>query len=206
MLRIGKHKRIGAGDPVSVAKITGLCAIGAAIISVIPPSVSLLSHETDDSKPPPTATPTPTTATLSNGAPDSGITFSPLIDGKLTVSGSAQKDVTGIYVVIGPKSSSGGYDTGCGNVVNQRWQAEVATDASWPNYPLVTVPAYGSCVGATSASATSARALKFTFQGTDPTTPPAPPPNQVLDCAKQNGPGCFNGPDFGPPTTYQPHQ
>jgi hypothetical protein len=116
------------------------------------------------------------------------------------VSGSALKDVIGMYVVIGPKSSSGGYDTGCGNVVNQRWQTEVTTDASWPNYPLVTVPAYGSCVVATSASA-----FKFTFQGTETTTPP-PPPDQILDCVKQNGPSCFNGPGFGPPTTYQPNQ
>ena len=137
-------------------------------------------------------TPTPTTTSLSNGAPDTGLRFSPLINGKLTVSGSAQKDVIGMYVVIGPKSS-GGYDTGCGNVVNQRWQTDVTTDASWPNYPLVTVPAYGSCVVATSASA-----LKFTFQGTETTTPP---PDQILDCAKQNGLSCFNGPGFGPPTT-----
>jgi hypothetical protein len=202
MVGIGKHKRTGAGDSLSVAKVTGLFAVGAAIIGAIPTSISLLSHETVVSEPPPptTAAPTPTATSLSNGAPDTGLRFSPLINGKLTVSGSAQKDVIGMYVVIGPKSSSGGYDTGCGNVVNQRWQAEVATDASWPNYPLVTVPAYGSCVDATSASA-----LKFTFQGTEPTTPP-PPPHQILDCAKQNGPSCFKGPGFGPPTIYQPNQ
>ena len=102
-----------------------------------------------------------------------------------------------MYVVIGPKSS-GGYDTGCGNVVNQRWQTDVTTDASWPNYPLVTVPTYGACVVGASASA-----LKFIYQGTETTTPP---PDQILDCAEQNGLSCFNGPGFGPPTTYEPNQ
>jgi hypothetical protein len=199
---IGKRKRTGASDAVSVAKITGLFVIGAAIITAIPTSISLLSHETVDTKPPPptTAPPTPTATSVSNGGPDTGLRFGPLTNGKLPVSGSAQKDVMGVYVVIGPKSSSGGYDTGCGNVVNQQWQAEVPTDASWPNYPLVTVPAYGPCVGTTSA-----KPLKFTFQGTESTTPP-PPPGQILDCAKQYGPSCFSGPDFGPPTTYQPNQ
>jgi hypothetical protein len=204
------HNSADSGDPVSAAKITAYGGVGVAIIGLIGTIVGLmLNHTSSNSEGPSPAaitpasaavTPTPTATNLSNGAPDTGLRFSPLINGILTVSGSTQKDVIGMYVVIGPKSSSGGYDTGCGNVMNQRWQAEVATDASWPNYPLVTVPAYGSCVGATSASA-----LKFTFQGTKPTTPP-PPPDQILDCAKQNGPSCFNGPGFGPPTTYQPNQ
>jgi hypothetical protein len=105
-----------------------------------------------------------------------------------------------MYVMIGPKPL-GGYDTGCGNVTDQRWQAQVATDASWPNYPLVTVPAYGSCVSTTGASA-----LKFTFQGTGTTTTPPPTPGQILDCTKQYGPSCLTGPGFGSPTTYQPNQ
>jgi hypothetical protein len=200
------HKRTVAGDPVRVAKIAGLFAIGAAMIGAIPTSISLLSHETVDSKPPPptiAATPTPTATSLSNGAPDTGLRFSPVNNGKLTVSGSAQKDVIGMYVVIGPKSSSGGYDTGCGNVVNQHWQAEVATDESWPKYPLVTIPAFSSCVGAASEARESV--FKFTFQGTGPTTSPPPPPDRILHCAKQNGPSCFKGPGFGPPTTFQPN-
>ena len=137
-------------------------------------------------------------------AVDAGLRFSPIINGKLTVSGSAQKDVNGMYVVIGPKPS-GGFDTGCGNVVNQHWQAEVATDPSWQQYPLVTVPYYGSSCGATSASAYNASAYKFTFQGTEPTTPPPPPRDQNLDCAAQHGPSCLSGPGFGPPSTYQPN-
>jgi hypothetical protein len=141
--------------------------------------------------------------TLSNEAPlDTGLKFSPILDGKLTVSGSAQKDVNGMYVLIGPKPS-GRFDVGCGNVlVNRQWQAEVATDPSWQKYPLRTIAAYGSCPGAT----TLASAFKFTFQPPEPTTSPPPPPDQILDCAVQFGPNCFTGPGFGPPSVYQPSQ
>jgi hypothetical protein len=84
--------------------------------------------------------------------------------------------------------------------MDQQWQAEVATDALWPTYPLVTVPAYGSCVGGNGA-----RPLGFAIQGTDATTS-TPPPGQVVDCTKQYGPSCLSGPGFGAPTTYQPTQ
>ncbi|WP_156764954.1 hypothetical protein [Mycobacterium sp. 1081908.1] len=189
------------GNPMSVAKITGLFAIGAAIIGAIPTSIGLLSHETANSKPPPTTTAQSATTTISsNGAPDSGLRVSPLVNGKLTVSGSAQASVSGMYVLIGPKPS-GGYDTGCGNVVDQQWQVEVATDSSWQKYPLQTFPAYRAC-----DRSTRAIAQKFTFQGTEPTTTPAPVPADVLKCAAQFGPSCFDGPNFGPPTVYQPNQ
>ncbi|OBI46344.1 hypothetical protein A5706_29885 [Mycobacterium sp. E796] len=187
---------------MSVAKITGLFAVGAAIIGAIPTSISLLSHETVNAKTPPSTTvgAPPTTTTLSNGAPGAGIRVSPLINGKLTVSGSAQESVSGMYVLIGPKPS-GGYDTGCGNVVHQQWEAEVATDASWQKYPLQTVPAYGAC-----ERGTTAKGFKFTLQGTDPTTSPSPVPADVLKCAAQFGPSCFHDPNFGPPSVYQPNQ
>ena len=187
------------GDPVSAAKITAYGTVGVAIIGLITAAVGLLKPGTDSEVPPPTNSTASTVTPL-----DAGLRFSPIINGKLTVSGSAQKDVNGMYVVIGPKPS-GGYDTGCGNVVNQHWQAEVATDPSWQQYPLVTVPYYGSSCGATSESAYNASAYKFTFEGTEPTTPPPPPPDQNLDCAKQFGPSCLNGPSFGPPSTYQPN-
>jgi hypothetical protein len=198
MFGIGDHKRASAGDnPVSVAKISGLFVVGAALITAIPTSISLLSHETDP--PLKNATTAPTTTTLPQ-VPDSGLVFGPFESGKLTVSGSAQKDVVGMWVSIGPKPL-GGYDTGCGNVADGQWQAVVPTDPSWPKYRLTTVPAYRSC-----ASAGGATGLKFTFQGTETTTPPTPPPGQVLDCAKQYGPSCLTGPGFGPATTYQPKQ
>jgi hypothetical protein len=198
--RIGRYKRARPGDSMSVAKLGLIGTIGTAVISAVTTTViGVLNHNNGPTVP---KGPTPTISTLSNESrQDTGLRFSPIINGKLTVSGSAQKDVNGMYVVIGPKPS-GGYDAGCGNVVNQRWQAEVATDQSWQKYPLVTVPAYGSCDGATGASA-----FKFTFQRTEPTTtPPPPPPDQIMNCAVQFGPSCFNGPGFGPPTVYQPKQ
>ncbi|CQD13702.1 hypothetical protein BN1232_02754 [Mycobacterium lentiflavum] len=196
MFGIGRHQGSGPGDSVATAaKITGLFALCAAIITAIPPSINLLSS---DKQPPLPTNTAPTTTTLPK-VPDSGLTFGPLKNGKLTVSGSAQKDVVGMYVMIGPKPP-GGYDTGCGVVTDGRWQVEVPTDPSWPKYPLMTVPAYGSC-----ASAGSATGLNFTVRGTGTTTP-TPPPGQVLDCTKENGPSCLTGPGFGPPTVYQPNQ
>ena len=200
---MASHAHDPGGSSISAVKMGGIAValittVGGIIVAVVNQvgSVDVASKGATASQ-----GPTPTISTATNQAqPDAGLRFSPLINGKLTVSGSAEKDVIGMYVVIGPKLS-GGYDTGCGNVVDQRWQAEVATDPSWPQYGVVTVPAYGSCVVATRASA-----YKFTFQGTEPTTPPPPPPNQVLDCAAQFGPSCFNGPGFGPPSTYQPKQ
>ena len=85
--------------------------------------------------------------------------------------------------------------------MDQQWQAEVATDPSWQKYPLKTIAADGSCPRVTTASA-----LKFPFQGTEPTTTPPPPPDQILDCAAQFGASCFTGPGFGPPSVYQPKQ
>jgi hypothetical protein len=193
----------GPGSTVSGAKLGVYGGIATALITTVGGIIVAVMNRPVDPVPPGSTPTTVSTPTISAGA---GLSFSPVINGKLTVSGSAQKDVNGMYVVIGPKPS-GGYDTGCGNVVNQHWQAEVATDPSWQQYPLVTVPYYGSSCVATSAgaSAYNASAYKFTFQGTGPTTPP-PPPDQNLDCAAQHGPSCLNGPGFGPPSTYQPNR
>jgi hypothetical protein len=193
-----------------------ITAVVVALITTIGGITGLvLTRNSSDSGGPPTVpttsvpmtsaaaiTQTPTTTSLANGARNTGLRFSPLTNGKLTVSGSADKDVIGMWVMIGPKSSPDvRYDAGCGNVVNGLWQTEVTTDASWQNYPLVTQPTYDSCVVATSASA-----FKFTFQLPGTTTVPPPSPDQILDCVKQNGPSCFSGPGFGPPTTYEPNQ
>jgi hypothetical protein len=193
MFGIGRHNRGGGCDPVAkAAKITGLFALCAAIISAIPPSINLLSS---DKQPP--SPPAPTTTTLPQ-VPGSGLELGPLTDGKLAVSGSAQKDVHGMWVMIGPKPS-GGYDTDCGNVADGHWQAMVPTDPSWPKYPLLTVPVYGPCT-----VTPGAKPVNFTFPATGTTTP-TPPPGQVLDCTRQFGPSCLTGPGFGPPTVYQPN-
>jgi hypothetical protein len=127
--------------------------------------------------------------------------------GDVTVSGSAEKDVNSVFVVIGPKPS-GGYWVGYANVSNQQWQADVPTNPPWQNY---TISAYyygpsGSAapMGRLVPDTTSQTALKFTFKETEPSTaPPPPPPAQIVTCAVQFGPSCFNGPGFGPPSVYQ---
>jgi hypothetical protein len=188
----------GPDQSLSAARITAYSGVAVALIGLTGGVIHLVGDDGGRSMPVTSAVATsaPTTTSL-KGTPDTGLRFSPLVDGKLVVSGSTVNDATGMYVVIGPKSS-GGYDTGCGNVVDQRWQTEVTTDASWPNYPLVTVPAYGSCVGTTKASA-----YRFTFQDSATTTPSAPYP---ADCVRLYGASCFTGPGYGPPTTYQPRQ
>jgi hypothetical protein len=179
------------GDSISVAKLGLFGTIGGAIITAVTTLVVNHSNHTE-------AITNESKSTSSVEAPPGGLSFSPVTNGTLTVSGSAQKDVNGMYVVIGPKPS-GRYDTGYGPVVNQRWQAEVPTDPSWQQYSVVTIPYYGS-----TADAARPSAYRFTVQGFDPTTTPPAPPDQKLNCAAQQGPSCLTGPGFGPPSTYQP--
>jgi hypothetical protein len=201
------------GDSVSAAKLTLYGSIGAALISAAPIIIVALMNHTDDTTdttlskgPTPTAiTPTPTTITpTASQVSDRGSADQFVISetGDVTVSGSAQQDVNGMFVLIGPKPS-GGYWVGYANVLNQHWQADVATDPPWQNYTISVHPYYGPSGGAASQSA-----FKFNFfQGTEPTTPPPPPPtDQIRNCAEQFGPNCFNGPGFGPPSVYQQNQ
>src|SRR5882757_5722609 len=91
------------GDSVSAARITAYCGVVIALITTIGGIASLvLNRNSVDSKGPLTAaitsaaiTSAPTATSLPNGAPDTGLRFSPLINGKLTVSGSTLNDVTG---------------------------------------------------------------------------------------------------------------
>ncbi len=146
--------------------------------------------------------------------------------GGVTVSGVAEKDVnaTGVVVAIGPKPS-GGYWSGFGNVLGQHWQADVAIDPPWQNYTISAAYYYGRPGGAppvpkaTSEPAVPAvapagrlvsettrqSALMVAFDP-GPTTSPPPPPDQLVTCVEQFGPSCFNGPEFGPPSVYQPNQ
>ena len=135
--------------------------------------------------------------------------------GGVTVSGFTENDVnaTGVFVAIGPKPS-GGYWSGFGKVENQHWQADVATDPPWQDYTISAAYYYGPPGAASPAVApagrrlvsetTSQSALMFAFKP-GPTTPP-PPPDQLVTCVEQFGPSCFDGPEFGPPSVYQPNQ
>jgi hypothetical protein len=207
------HKSRGPGsDSVSGAKLGLYGTIGTAIIGAATTIIVGWLHPNGSGAstgPPPTTTSaaiTPAAAmTITPTAKqtsDSGSAYRFVIDGTgdVTVSGSAQPDVIGMYVVIGPKPS-GGFWGAFANVVNQQWQANVRTDSPWQNYPIEVRPYYGPSGGATRPNA-----FKFTFQGTEPTTPPPRPPDDVLKCVEQSGPSCFKGPEFGPPSVYQSNQ
>ena len=135
-----------------------------------------------------------------------------------------------MVVAIGPKPS-GGFWKGFGNILGQHWQADVATDPPWhdlhdngrlllgrpggappvpgapasPEPKVATEPAVPALApaGRLVSETTSQSVLLFAFQP-GPTTSPPPPPD--LTCVEQFGPECFSGPEFGPPSVYQPNQ
>ncbi|MFZ0718250.1 hypothetical protein [Mycobacterium sp.] len=119
---------------------------------------------------------------------------------EVTVTGSARKDVDSVAVMVGPRQSGGQYWASQASVFNQQWRVEVATDPRLPQ-PYTIDTRYHSVSG----GAASESAFKFTFfQGTGATTTTPPPTNQIVNCAEQNGPNCFNGPGWGgPPSVYQ---
>ena len=216
----------GPGD--SGSKLTLYGSIGTALISAV--AVIVVGMINDDDPPVSnvsTTSPSPTSDHVSfNQLQMSGT-------GGVTVSGITDKDVTatGVFVAIGPRPS-GGYWSGFGKVEDQHWQADVATDPPWQDYKISAAYYYGppgavsparalaspepkvatepavpavAPAGRLVSETTSQSALMFAFQP-GPTTSPPPPPDQLVTCVEQYGPSCFNGPEFGPPSDYQPNQ
>jgi hypothetical protein len=196
---------------VSAAKITTYGVVAAAVIAAVASIIVALSNRKPVPPPVPssgtapkgstwtTFTPTP----VSQGSPQGPVDKYAVNDSgtEVTVWGHADKDVDGMFVLIGPKPS-GGYWPAFTNVFNQQWQADVATE------PQISQPYQIWAISHTpTGGAASETALKFTFPETEPTTTPPPPPDQqLLNCAAQNGPSCFTGPGFGPPSVYQPNR
>ena len=171
---MASHARGPGSDSVSGAKLGLYGTIGTAIIGAVTTIVvGVLNHNNGSgvSPGPPSTAITPAAMTITPTASqvsDSGSAYRFVIGGTgdVTVSGSAQPDVIGMYVLIGPKPS-GGFWGAYANVSNQQWQADVLTDPPWQNYPIEVRPYYGPSGGANRPNA-----LKFTFKGTEPTTPP----------------------------------
>jgi hypothetical protein len=121
------------GDSVSAAKLTlygsiGTALIGAAAVII----VGVMNH--------PNVATVSTTITPAPSPKSDLVSFNNLQmngTGRVTVSGFAEEDVNdaAVVVAIGPKPS-GGYWFGYGNVLNQHWQADVATDPPWQNYAI----------------------------------------------------------------------
>jgi hypothetical protein len=201
------------GDSVSAARITAYGVIGAALIGAIAATLNLLvGHD----KGPDVATgPTPTTISHPpmTQASDQGSVDKVAIHGsvdeveingartEVTVTGSAEKDVDSVAVLIGPRHSAGQqFWATVGNVFNQQWKLSIATEPHLLE-PYTIKAVYHSV----SAAVPKARVLsKLPFQGIQPTPPPSPSPtNEIVNCAEQFGPGCFTGPGWGPPSSYQ---
>jgi len=190
------------GDSVSTARITAYSGIGVALISAIAATITTVgSHHNDLSAstgPMPTTISQPPMTQVS----DRGSVDKVEINGsatEVTVTGSAEKDVDSVAVLIGPRESGGQqFWANTGDVFNQQWKLSVATE------PHLLLPyRIEAHYHGVSAAVPHARVLsKFSFQGTEPTTPP-PPPNQIVNCAEQFGPDCFTGPGWGPPSVYQ---
>lgn len=115
----------------------------------------------------------------------------------------AVKDVDSVAVLVGPRDSGGQqFWANVGDVANQQWKLSVATDPHLPE-PYTIQARYHSV----SAAVPQAWVIpNVTFQATSPTTPAPSPTNQIVNCAEQFGPNCFNGPGWGPPSVYQSNQ
>jgi hypothetical protein len=187
---------------VSAAKLTLYGTIGGALIAAVAAIiVGMVNHNGGTvSKEPTSRTFTPTALSeVSDRGTFDKVAINDSGTG-VTVSGSAEKDVNRVFVLVGPKPS-GGYWVGFADVLNQQWRADVPTEPRIPQPYTIAAFYYGPSGGGASQSG-----MKFTFQGTEPTTPPPPPADQIVNCAVQFGPSCFTGPGFGPPSVYKSNQ
>ena len=198
---VDKRKRDGEGDSVSVAKMGMIGTIGAALVTAVTTMVVAVSHDNG-----------------SGGTGSTGQTITPslvkastlgsfdqvAINGsgtEVTVTGSAEKDVDSVVVLIGPRQSGGQYWAASANVFNQQWKLVVATE---PHVPVsYEIRAYYRQRAGGSAATQSAS--YFAFQRTTP-TPTPPPPGQEVNCAEQFGDSCFTGPGWGPPSVFRSDQ
>ena len=188
---LDKRKRDGEGDSVSVAKMGMIGTIGAALVTAITTIVVAVSLDNGQS--------------LVNTSPH-GSFDQVAINGpgtKVTVTGSAEKDIDSVVVLIGPRQSGGQYWAASANVFNQQWKLVVATEPHVP-VPYEIRAYYRQRAG---GSAATQSASYFAFQRTTPTPPPTPPPpRQEVNCAEQFGDSCFTGPGWGPPSVFRSDQ
>ena len=188
---LDKRKRDGEGDSVSVAKMGMIGTIGAALVTAITTIVVAVSLDNGQSL----------VYTSPHGSFDQVA-----INGsgtKVTVTGSAEKDIDSVVVLIGPRQSGGQYWAASANVFNQQWKLVVATEPHVP-VPYEIRAYYRQRAG---GSAATQSASYFAFQRTTPTPPPTPPPpRQEVNCAEQFGDSCFTGPGWGPPSVFRSDQ
>jgi hypothetical protein len=200
-----KRKGDGEGNSLSIAKM-GL--IGAVVTAAAPIVIAVMHSDSSGgaNSPGQTITPPPPQASAPGSFDQVAINESGT---EVTVTGSAEKDVDNVVVLIGPRQSGGQYWAASANVVNQQWKLVVATD---PHVPVpYQIKAYyrqhekGADYRQRAGTAAIRSASYFTFQQATPTpTPnPTPPAGSIVNCAEKYGDSCFNGPGWGPPSIYQ---
>src|ERR1700753_3751404 len=130
--RSRKPKRDSEGDSVSVAKMGMIGTIGGAVVTAITTIVLGVTHDSgsDTSKPAgQTFTPKVLTASPLGSFDQVAINESGT---EVTITGSAEKDVDSVVVLIGPRQSGGQYWAASASVVNQQWKLAVATEPHVP--------------------------------------------------------------------------
>jgi hypothetical protein len=202
-IEVDKPKHDDEGDSVSVAKMGMIGTIGAALVTAVTTIVLAVSH--DNGADTTTSAGQTIKPTLVNPSPLGSFDEVAINDSgtEVTVTGSAEKDVASVVVLIGPRQSGGQYWAASANVVNQQWKLAVATDPHIPVPYEIKAYYYRQQAGGAPVQGAS----YFTSQRTaaTPTTmpPPGPPPEPVVNCAEQYGDRCFTGPGWGPPSVYQ---
>jgi hypothetical protein len=180
---------------------------GALVTAVVAPIVLAVTHDNGSGGPTSTGEtirPTPSEGPTQGSFDQVSINESGT---EVTVTGSAEKDVDSVVVLIGPRQSGGQYWAASANVVNQQWKLVVATD---PHVPVpYQIKAYyrqhenGADYWQRAGSAAIQSASHFTFPRSTPTPTPTPSPGSIVSCAEQYGDSCFNGPGWGPPSVFQ---
>jgi hypothetical protein len=181
-------------ESVSLAKLSLYGTIGAAVIGAVttvavgyyennrPPDIDARSAESDYTH---------------EAGPES--TFSFGMDGDVvSFSGPAAPGVNGMFILVGPKPE-GGFWPGYGLVADDRWQVDVPITPPFKNYEVTFIPQFDS-------SQTGVRPVDFRLgaQEPGPSTWAPSPQDQIMECAAQYGPVCFQDPRFGAPSVYQP--
>jgi hypothetical protein len=182
-----QDKQPGGHDSVSVARLTTIGTLGAAVITGIVTIVVQFGPPHDSE-----AKETP-----------SGISYDYAGDyakSEVAVNGSATDDVNEVAVLIGPRPFGGKYWGETAKVVDGAWDVTVKTDPNLPKpYVIQAIPHFGH-----RNSALSANTIELYSIGPgDTSTSPSPSPQDPLQCAVQYGPSCFTGPGWGTPVIRQ---
>jgi hypothetical protein len=186
----GQDKQPGGRDSVSVARLTMIGTLGAALVTGIVTIVAQFGPPHSSGETPAKETP-------------SGISYDYTGDyakSAVTVNGSATDDVDEVAVLIGPRPFGGKYWGETAKVVNGAWDVTVKTDPNLPKpYLIQAIPHFGHRNSALGANTIE----PYSFGSGDTSTPQPPSPQDPLQCAVQYGPSCFAGPGWGTPVIRQ---